>query len=170
MNPDLKIIVVSRQVHKLNIQNTIRRAQTISSPSLLRTKICTTEFSMILPRNGSSIRAGTKRTQTSEEAAVYLDMLLESTELLSRTERGQEHSAFLHILKRISEKLQIQSDVTHYRRRREQYGSSASQQRRSELLRLSHCVAQISGNPSCHAHREFRFGGGCLPKRADAPD
>ena len=105
MNPDLKIIVVSRQVHKLNIQNTIRAgandfvAEPFENENLYHRILYHFAPKRVIDPGGY------ERTQTSEEAAVYLDILLESTELLSRTERGQEHSAFLHILKRIADKL-----------------------------------------------------------------
>lgn len=97
-NPDIKIIVVSRQVQKLNIQNTIQAgandfvADPFEDENLYhRVLYHLTPKQIIDPR-------GYEASTPGEDSWHYLSLLLEATEVLSRTPRNHEHSAFLKIL------------------------------------------------------------------------
>lgn len=101
-NPDIKIIVISRQVQKLNIQNTIRAgandfvAEPFENENIYhRILYHLTPKRIIEPTSYQS-------TATGNDSGEYLACLLEATEVLSRTPRNQEHSAFLKILQQVA--------------------------------------------------------------------
>jgi CheY-like chemotaxis protein len=103
-NQDLKIIVVSRQVHKMNIQNTIRAGANdfVADPfenddMLHRILYHLSPKRTIAP---ASLEVGGSAEGVSNRNSMTL--LLEAAELLSRTDRGREHSAFLKILQNVA--------------------------------------------------------------------
>jgi transcriptional regulator with GAF, ATPase, and Fis domain len=101
-NPEIKIIVVSRQVHKLNIQNTIRAgandflADPFDNENLYhRILYHLTPKHELEPSGWESSVADSKNWE-------YIKLMLESTESLSRTERDHEHETFLKTLQEIA--------------------------------------------------------------------
>lgn len=101
-HPDIKIIVVSKQVHKLNIQNTIQAgandfvAEPFENENMYHRILyhLTPKTVVDLTRYEQPV-AGEKNRE-------YIKLLLDATELLSRTPRGQEHVTFLKILQDIA--------------------------------------------------------------------
>ncbi len=102
-NPDLKIIVISRQVHKVNIQNTIKAgandfvADPFENENLFHRILYHLAPKQIIDPGGY------ENTVATEAAWPFVNLHLEATELLSRTSRGQEHTSFLEILKDLAD-------------------------------------------------------------------
>lgn len=105
-NPDLKIIVISRQVHKVNIQNTIQAgandfvADPFENENLFHRILYHLAPKQVIDPYGYEAEVA------SEEAWPFVNQLLEATELLAKTERGNEHKTFLEILKHTAALLQ----------------------------------------------------------------
>ncbi len=105
-NPDIKIIVISRQVHKVNIQNTIKAgandfvADPFENENLFHRILYHLSPKQIIEPYGY------EATVATEEAWPYINMHLEATEMLSRTARGDEHKTFFEVLKSTAELLQ----------------------------------------------------------------
>jgi CheY-like chemotaxis protein len=102
-NPDIKIIVISRQVHKVNIQNTITAgandfvADPFESENLFhRILYHLTPKQIVAP-------SGYETSVATEESWPFVNLHLEATEMLSRAERGEEHQTFFKILKSVAE-------------------------------------------------------------------
>jgi CheY-like chemotaxis protein len=103
LNPELKIVVVTRQVHKLNIQNTIQAGANdfIAEPFETRNL-----YNRILYHLGP-----VKLIETSDsdlevfgkEGSEYVRLLLEATDLLGKTSREKMHESIHIILSRIAE-------------------------------------------------------------------
>jgi CheY-like chemotaxis protein len=101
-NPRLKIIIVTRQIHKMTIQNTIRAgaddfiAEPFESLNLQNRIIYHLgTVTMIEPLGYEHAIPGTE----SEE---YIKLLLDSVETLSRTQREYFHRSFLKIVQSIA--------------------------------------------------------------------
>jgi CheY-like chemotaxis protein len=104
-NPDIKIIVVSRQVHKLNIQNTMRAgAHDFVGEPFENENVYHRILYHMAPKKVID-PTGYETSVAGTESWGYLNLLLEASELLSRTERYAEHAAFLSILKKLAEML-----------------------------------------------------------------
>lgn len=105
-NPDIKIIVISRQVHKVNIQNTIKAgandfvADPFENENLFHRILYHLAPKQIIDPYGYEATAAT------DEVWPFVNLHLEATESLSRTIRGDEHKAFLAILRDTAELLQ----------------------------------------------------------------
>jgi CheY-like chemotaxis protein len=105
-NPDMKIIVISRQVHKVNIQNTIKAgandfvADPFENENLFHRILYHLAPKQIIDPYGY------EHTVATEEAWPYINAQLEATEKLSHTERGEEHKTFLEILQNMAGLLQ----------------------------------------------------------------
>lgn len=104
-NPDIKIIVVSRQVQKLNIQNAIQAgsndfvAEPFDNENVYhRILYHLTPKQVVEPK-------GYESSVPDTESWAYMETLLESTEILSRTGRNQEHQSFMAILERVAKLL-----------------------------------------------------------------
>jgi len=99
---DVKIIVVTRQVHKLNIQNTIRAGANDFIAEPFETLNL---YHRILYHLGP---VKVIEPLTNDKSAPNVDtlplikLMLEAAELLSRTERDKMHAAFLKILQDIA--------------------------------------------------------------------
>jgi DNA-binding response OmpR family regulator len=104
-NPDIKIIVISRQVHKMNIQNTIRAgANDFVAEPFENEHLYQRVLYHLAPKQELD-PAGYETSVAGAEAWPYLKLLLESTELLGRTERHQSSAAFYTLLKRVADML-----------------------------------------------------------------
>jgi CheY-like chemotaxis protein len=105
-NPDLKIIVISRQVHKVNIQNTIKAgandfvADPFENENLFHRILYHLAPKQIIDPYGY------EATVATDEAWPFINLHLEATEMLSRTARGEEHKTFLEVLRDTAELLQ----------------------------------------------------------------
>lgn len=104
-NPDLKIIVLSKQVHKVNIQKTMKAgandfiADPFEPESLYNRILYHLSPKQIIDPKGY------ENTVAGRESWDYIRLLLEGTEILSRTPRGNSHAAFYRILHDIAELL-----------------------------------------------------------------
>ncbi len=101
-NPEIKIIVVSKQVQKLNIQNTLKAGANdfVADPvdnENLRNRI----LYHLTPKKVIENLAGDP-TVLSKEAWPFLNCLLESTEALARTNAQTISGAFYQIMCRIA--------------------------------------------------------------------
>ncbi len=109
-NPQLKIVVVTRQVHKLNIQNTIRAgaddfiAEPFESLNFYNRVLYHLRPVQVIKANQF------EQSIPGVESHKYVQMLLEATEILSRTDREHIHDTFLKILQDIA--LQMESNRT----------------------------------------------------------
>lgn len=101
-NPDIKIVVVSRQVHKVNIQNTIQAgandfvAEPFENENLYHRILYHLSPKQILSPEGYE----KSKVDSGDWNAVNL--MLSSVELLSKTTRNQEHPTFLKILQNVA--------------------------------------------------------------------
>lgn len=103
-NRDIKIIVVTRQVHKLNIQNSMRAG---ASDFIAEPFEPTNLYNRILYHLGPVrvIEMTGLGDTMPQESWAPMKLLLESVELLSRTERPHMHQSFLTILESIAKML-----------------------------------------------------------------
>lgn len=105
-NPDIKIIVISKQVQKLNIQNTMRAgandfvADPVDPENLYNRILYHLSPKKVIAADGL------ENTSASKEAWPFLDLLLRANELLSRTQLGKEHQSFLKVLTEIANLVQ----------------------------------------------------------------
>jgi DNA-binding response OmpR family regulator len=105
-NKDIKIIVISRQVQKVNIQNTIRAGANdfVADPfdnENLQNRIVyhMSPKQVIEPAGFEQIVAG-------QAAWDYVKLMLETTELMSRSQREKTHAAFYTVLQGIAKLLE----------------------------------------------------------------
>lgn len=101
-NPEIKIIVVSRQVQKLNIQNAVQAgandfvAEPFDNENVYhRILYHLTPKQVVEPR-------GYEATAPDTDSWQYIELLLEATEQLSRTGRNEEHETFMKILVKVA--------------------------------------------------------------------
>lgn len=101
-NRDVKIVVVSRQVHKMNIQNTIKAGANdfIADPFEIDNMVQRILYHLSPKKTIDPGGYEGSKIGGSNSDAVAL--MLESTEALSRTERGKEHATFLQILQKVA--------------------------------------------------------------------
>lgn len=106
-NPNIHIIVVSKQVHQHNIQSCIRAgandfiAEPFQHENLMhRILYHLTPMKVIDPFGFENTTTG------GTEAQPYLALLLETLETLSRTTREHEHEGVLRILKSVANLIQ----------------------------------------------------------------
>lgn len=97
-NPEIKIIVISRQVQKANIQNAIRAgasdfvAEPFEAENLYkRIQYHLTPKKILEPR-------GYESSLASEHCIPYLNVMLEATENFSHTDRGHDHGTYYKTL------------------------------------------------------------------------
>jgi len=101
-NPDIKIIVVSRQVQKLNIQNAIQAgANDFVAEPFENENVYHRILYHLAPKQVVEPK-GYEASTPDNASWAYLELLLESTEILSRTSRTQEHETFMKILEKIA--------------------------------------------------------------------
>lgn len=101
-NPDIKTIVISRQVQKLNIQNAIQAgANDFIAEPFENENIYHRILYHLTPKHIVEPQ-GYESTMPGAEAWEFLNLLLESTETLSRTPRQQDHASFLSILRSVA--------------------------------------------------------------------
>lgn len=101
-NPDIKIIVVSRQVQKLNIQNAIQAgANDFVAEPFENENVYHRILYHLSPKQVVE-PAGYESSVPDTGSWGYLELLLECTELLSRTSRTQEHGSFMKILEKVA--------------------------------------------------------------------
>lgn len=99
-NPDIKIIVTSRQNHRTNIQNSIRAGANDFvtepfEPENLHNRL----LYHLTPKQVIQLQTIEPDPKTlSAESMPYVHLLFQAIELLCATERGQEHAAFFKIL------------------------------------------------------------------------
>jgi DNA-binding response OmpR family regulator len=104
-NKDLKIIVISRQVQKVNIQNTMRAgANDFMADPFENESLHNRVLYHLVPKRVIE-PDGYEHTDAGRDSWDYVKLMLEATELLSRTERDQTHSAFFTILQGIAKLL-----------------------------------------------------------------
>ena len=110
-NTEIKVIVVSRQVHRLNIQNTIKAgandfiAEPFENESLYQRVLYHLTPKKVIENvsfDGKSVEPAVTLTGA---AGPFFNLFLECSEVLSRAERNQEHSTFLKILRSVAELL-----------------------------------------------------------------
>ncbi len=106
-NKNIRVIVVSRQVQKINIHNTIKAgandfvADPFDNESLKhRILYHLRPVTMIEPQGYE------ERPVSGKTGWDYLNILLECSEILSRAPKGNEHSAFVQILGKVAGLLQ----------------------------------------------------------------
>jgi len=102
-NLNIKIIVISRQVHRMNIQNTIRAGASDFVAEPFETEHLYQRILYHLAPSRVLDPSGYEGFVAGAEAWPYLNLLLESTELLGRTERHQSSAAFYTLLKRVAD-------------------------------------------------------------------
>ena len=101
-NPDLKVIVTSRQVQRQNIQNAVQAgAHDFIAEPFENEDICGRILYHLTPKQIVETR-GFEKSKPGDDAWEYVNLLLESVETLSRTPRQQDHGAFLGILQKIA--------------------------------------------------------------------
>jgi CheY-like chemotaxis protein len=104
-NKDLKIIVISRQVQKVNIQNTMRAgANDFVADPFENENMHNRVLYHLVPKRVIE-PGGFEHTEAGRESWAYIKLMLEATELLSRTERDKTHGAFFTILQGIAKLL-----------------------------------------------------------------
>lgn len=97
-NPDIKIIVISKQVQRLNIQNTMRAgANDFVADPVDPENLYNRILYHLSPKKVIDPGALDK-SSASKESWPFLDALLRATESLSRAELGKEHSSFQSVL------------------------------------------------------------------------
>lgn len=102
INPDLKIIVVTRQIHKLNIQNTMAAGahDFIGDPFEMLNL-----YHRILYHMGPVKvieRDGFEKSMPSQANWNFVKLLLEANEQLSKIDREKIHEVFFKILRQIA--------------------------------------------------------------------
>ncbi|MBI4403905.1 MAG: response regulator [Deltaproteobacteria bacterium] len=101
-NPDVRIIVISKQVHKMNIQNAIEAgAQDFIAEPFENENVYNRLVYHLTPKRVIA-PAGYESVGNLDSAREYLQMLLEATELFSRTEREKIHAHILRVLQNIA--------------------------------------------------------------------
>lgn len=106
-NPDIKIIVISKQLQKMNIQNTLKAgandfvADNVDNDNLHNRILYHLTPKKVIENLGATAEAG-----ISQEAWPFLSVLLESTEKLSRTPSSNISTAFYEVLCRVATLLQ----------------------------------------------------------------
>ncbi len=101
-NVNLKIVVVTRQVHKLNIQNTMRAGADDFIAEPFETLNLHNRILYHL-RPVQVIKADRiEQTVPGIENSKYVKLLLEATELLGRTDREHIHDSILKILQDVA--------------------------------------------------------------------
>lgn len=97
-NSDIKIIVISKQVQRLNIQNTMRAgANDFVADPVDAENLYNRILYHLSPKK--VIDAGSlEKSTASKESWPFLDVLLRATETLSKAELGREHPSFLSVL------------------------------------------------------------------------
>lgn len=106
-NKNIRIIVVSRQVQRINIQNTIKAgandfvAEPFENEGLRQRILYHLRPITIIEPEGYE-----DRRLTGPGGWPYLNLLLECSESLSHAEKGQDHSAFVNILRKVADLLQ----------------------------------------------------------------
>lgn len=102
-NKNIRIIVVSRQVQKINIHNTIKAgandfvADPFDNESLKHRILYHLKPVTMIEPEGYEERPVSGKTGWD-----YLNILLECSEILSRAPKGNEHSAFMQILGKVA--------------------------------------------------------------------
>ncbi len=105
-NKDMKLIVVSRQAQKLNIQNSIRSgANDFVAEPFENENLYQRILYHLSPKQVMDV-AGYEGAEPGTSSPPYLNLLLEATELMCRAEKGKEHATFLTILKRLADLLE----------------------------------------------------------------
>lgn len=101
-NKEVKIIVVTRQVHKLNIQNTIRAGANdfIAEPFEYLTLYHRIAYHLGPVREIAL--SGLEQQALGPESQEYIKLLMDSTEILSKTPRDKAHDSFLTILQNVA--------------------------------------------------------------------
>jgi len=98
-NKDLKVIVISRQVHKQNIHNAIQAgaADFVAEPFEME-NLYQRLIYHLAPKQVLELQ-GLEKSEVSREAWSYLQKMLEANEALSHIERGKEYMTFYSVLK-----------------------------------------------------------------------
>jgi CheY-like chemotaxis protein len=106
-NPEIKIIVISKQLQKLNIQNTLKAgandfvADNVDNENLHNRILYHLTPKRVIENLGTNADVG-----ISQEALPFLAVLLEATEKLSRTPAASISKAFYEVLCRVAGLLQ----------------------------------------------------------------
>jgi len=104
-NPDIKIIVCSRQVQKANIQNAIQAgANDFVAEPFENENVYHRVLYHLAPKQVVEPK-GYESSVPDNASWNYLELMLEATEHLSRTGRTQEHATFMVILERVAKLL-----------------------------------------------------------------
>lgn len=102
-NPDMKIIVSSRQVQRLNIQNTMRAgANDFVADPVDPENLYNRILYHLAPKRVINAESYEK-TAASREAQPYLNLLLETSESLSKLEIGKENKGLYKVLAGIAQ-------------------------------------------------------------------
>jgi DNA-binding response OmpR family regulator len=101
-NPEIKLIIVTRQIHKMNIQDTIRAgaddfiAEPFESLNLYNRILYHLKPVKMIER------LGYEKALPGPGSEEYIKLLLDSVEILSRTRRQDSHHAFFKIVQSIA--------------------------------------------------------------------
>jgi CheY-like chemotaxis protein len=105
MNSDIRIIVVSRQVQKANIQNTIKAGASDFVADPFEVENLSQRILYHLGPKKILDPSGFEDKKLGGVAYGPLCLLLEATEELSRMDRGKEHATFLKILQNVAKEV-----------------------------------------------------------------
>src|SRR5690606_27221409 len=101
-NRDIRIIVISRQVQRVNIQHSIRvGANDFVVDPFENENLYHRVLYHLTPKQELD-PFGYEGQEISRESFPFLNLLLQATEALSRTPWGNEHGAFLQILQGVA--------------------------------------------------------------------
>lgn len=105
-NPEVKIIVVTRQVHKLNIQNSIRAGANDFIAEPFEASNLTSRILYHLGPIKVIEASGYSNSTPGGSDVGFLQLLLEAEEIMARTPRDQMHEGLLEVLQKVSARIE----------------------------------------------------------------
>jgi DNA-binding response OmpR family regulator len=105
-NPSIKIIVISKQLQRMNIQNTMRAGANDFVADPVDPENLYNRILYHLSPKKEIDSSGLEQTTASKEAWPFLEALLRASETLSRAELGKEHENFLKVLTDVAKLVQ----------------------------------------------------------------